>query len=182
MRSVRRRLTPLQPIATEEARPTRAIEIVEADLKRPDHRRAVVELTDAYAIDPMGNGQALSAAARRALIPGLQQHPTTLIFLAYRGKTAVGIATCFGGFSTFAAQPLINIHDLSVLPEHRGHRVGRLLLEAVERKARGRGCCKVTLEVQENNSRARRLYEATGFAQALYETAAGGVLFFSKPL
>ena len=59
------------------------VEIVEADLNRRDHQQAVVELVDAYAADPMGNGKPLSAEVRRTLIPGLQKHPTTLIFLAY---------------------------------------------------------------------------------------------------
>ena len=158
------------------------VEIVEADLNRTDHQHAVVELIDAYAVDPMGNGKPLSAEVRRALIPGLQQHPTTVIFLAYQGGKAIGIAVCFLGFSTFAARPLINIHDLAVLPEYRGQGIGRRLLEEVERKARDLGCCKLTLEVQENNHRARRAYEAVGFAQAVYEEAAGGSLFLSKPL
>jgi len=158
------------------------VEIVEADLNRTDHQHAVVELIDAYAVDPMGNGKPLSAEVRRALIPGLQQHPTTVIFLAYQGGEAIGIAVCFSGFSTFAARPLINIHDLAVLPSHRGQGIGRRLLEEVERKARDMGCCKLTLEVQENNHRARRAYEAVGFAQAVYEESAGGSLFLSKPL
>ena len=40
-------------------------EILEADLNRRAHQRAVVTLSDAYAMDPMGNGKALSAQARR---------------------------------------------------------------------------------------------------------------------
>ena len=46
----------------------------------------------------------------------------------------VGAAVCFIGFSTFAAKPLINIHDFVVLPAARGKGVGRRLLEAVEKK------------------------------------------------
>ena len=61
-----------------------ALEIVEADLYRNHHQHAILELLDAYARDPMGNGQPLSAQARRNLIPGLQQHPTTIIFLAFQ--------------------------------------------------------------------------------------------------
>ena len=158
------------------------VEIVEADLTRAEHQQVVLELVDAYARDPMGNGKPLSKEVRRALIPGLQQHPTTLIFLAFQAGKAVGIAVCFLGFSTFAARPLINIHDLAVLPSQRGQGTGRRLLEAIERKARETGCCKLTLEVQENNHRARRLYEAVGFSQSVYEEAAGGSLFLSKPL
>lgn len=158
------------------------IDIVEGDLGRREHQQAVVELIDAYAADPMGNGKPLSTDVRAALIPGLKQHPTTLIFLAYQGSRAVGIAVCFVGFSTFAARPLINIHDLAVLPDGRGRGIGPQLLEAVESKARAMGCCKLTLETQENNHRARRIYQAAGFTQAMYEEAAGGSLFFAKPL
>jgi len=159
-----------------------SVNTLEADLSKPSHQEAIVELVDAYAADPMGNGKPLSADVREALIPGLQEHPTTLVFLAYQAEQAVGVAVCFRGFSTFAARPLINIHDLAVLGTHRGQGIGRRLLEAVEHKARALGCCKLTLETQENNRRARRVYEAAGFAQAVYEEAAGGSLFYTKPL
>ena len=159
-----------------------SLEIIEANLSRTDHQGAVLNLTDAYALDPMGNGKSLPTEVRRALIPGLQQHPTTVIFLAYDGTIPIGIATCFFGFSTFNARPLINIHDLAVLPEYRGKGIGRRLLQAVEDKARKANCCKLTLEVQENNHTARRSYETFGFAQALYREAAGGAVFLAKAL
>jgi GNAT superfamily N-acetyltransferase len=159
-----------------------SIEIVEADLDRAQHQQVVVELIDAYAADPMGDGDPLSADIRRDLIPGLKRHPTTLIFLAYVDGTAAGIAVCFLGFSTFAARPLINIHDFSVLPTYRGKGIGKCLLEEVERKARDMDCCKLTLEVLENNHKARRIYDAAGFAQAVYTESAGGALFLSKAL
>jgi GNAT superfamily N-acetyltransferase len=130
----------------------------------------------------MGNGGPLPSDVIERLIPGLRSHPTTMIFLAYSGGQAVGIATCFRGFSTFQARPLMNIHDLAVLPDHRGYGVGPALLTAIERRAREIGCCKLTLEVQENNERARRAYARAGFAQAVYEDTAGGVLFYSKLL
>ena len=157
-------------------------EIVEADLSRLDHQRDVVALTDAYARDPMGNGAPLSPEVIARLISGLRGHPTTLILLAYSGGEAVGIATCFLGFSTFQGRPLVNVHDLAVLPEHRGGGIARRLLEAVERKARALGCCKVTLEVLENNAAARRLYARVGFSQATYVETSGGALFYTKPL
>jgi GNAT superfamily N-acetyltransferase len=158
------------------------IQIVEADLARPEHQRAVIELTDAYSRDPMGDGHPLAPEVRESLISGLRQHPTTLIFLAYDGADAVGIATCFLGFSTFAARPLINIHDLGVLPAHRGRGISRQLLAAVEARARALGCCKLTLETQEHNQRARGIYAVAGFAQNTYTTEAGGALFLAKKL
>ncbi len=159
-----------------------AVEILEADLNRPDHQGAVLALVDAYARDPMANGAPLSDEARRGLIPGLREHPTALVFLAYLEGRPVGVAVCFRGFSTFAAKPLVNVHDLAVLPECRGRGVGRGLLRAVEQWARAAGCCKLTLEVLENNHRARTLYASTGFGQLTYQAAAGGALFLAKTL
>lgn len=158
------------------------ISAFEADLSRPDHQAATVHLLNAYAMDPMGDGRPLSEAARRDVIPGLQQHPTTLVFLAYRNAEPVGLAICFRGFSTFAARPLINISDYFVLQEHRGSGIGRLLLATIEQHARHLGCCRITLEVQENNQHARSVYAAAGFAQAVYVPEAGGALSLSKPL
>ena len=159
-----------------------ALHIIQANLERADHQQAVIDLTDAYAADAMGSGARLPEHVRAALVPGLRSHPTTLIFLAYTNDSPIGIATCFLGFSTFSARGLVNIHDLAVLPAYRGRGVGRRLLEAVEEKARALGCCKVTLEVQEGNRRARRVYESAGFAQAVYAEGAGGALYYSKPL
>lgn len=164
------------------AMPPAAIAIVEADLSRPEHQRMVVELIDAYAMDPMGNGGPLPDQVKQDLIPGLRAHPTTLIWLALHGGAAVGIAVCFVGFSTFAARPLINIHDLAVRPGWRGGGIGRRLLDAVEQKARAMGCCKVTLEVLANNRRAMRIYAAAGFAQAVYAGEGGAALFYAKSL
>jgi ribosomal protein S18 acetylase RimI-like enzyme len=158
-----------------------AVEIVEADLGRPDHQEAVLALTDAYAIDPMGGGEPLAKEIRDRLIEGLRNHPTTLILLAYVDGVPAGIATCFLGFSTFAARPLLNVHDLAVSPEHRGRRVGAELLADVERKARALGCCKITLEVGDANARAQSLYERVGFSQPL-SSDAGKLIFFTKDL
>ena len=158
------------------------ITVVEADLHRPDHQEAILQLVNNYARDPMGNSQDLPQDVCTRLIPGLQAHPTTLIFLAYRGDEAVGIAVCFRGFSTFAAKPLINIHDLAVNPGCRGQGIGRLLLQHVEHTARELGCCKLTLEVQLNNTVAQGLYFGVGFMRATYDPEAGQVLFLQKLL
>ena len=156
--------------------------VVQADLARPDHQAAVVRLTSAYAADPMGAGQPLAPAVTERMIPGLRATPSTKIFLAYLGDEAVGLATCFVGFSTFQARPLINIHDMAVLEDTRGRGVGRALLDAVERAARELGCCKLTLEVNEGNRRALGLYRSAGFAQAGADGPTGGALFFAKAL
>jgi ribosomal protein S18 acetylase RimI-like enzyme len=159
-----------------------SIRIVQADLNVSEHRDAVLAMVDAYSRDTMGSAKPLDPGVRLRMIPGLQRHPTTLIFLAFEGEQPVGVAVCFIGFSTFAAKPLINIHDCMVLPAFRGKGVGRSLLDAVEAKARELGCCKLTLEVMDNNDRALRAYEAAGFVRYALQEDAGTAIFLSKPL
>jgi GNAT superfamily N-acetyltransferase len=159
-----------------------SIDIVEADLENQQHQRDVLALTSAYALDRMGNGGPLPPEVLGRLIAGLKAHPTTLILMAYREGKPVAIATCFRGFSTFYARPLLNIHDFSVLPEHRGQGIGRQLLRAVEQRAKEAGCCRLTLEVQEGNMAARRVYESIGFGPAVYGEGTGSCLFYIKPL
>lgn len=162
--------------------PTELISVVAADLAREDHQHATLQLLNAYASDRFGDGKPLSQFARQHLIAGLKAHPTTLVFLAYQHETPVGLAICFRGFSTFQAKPLVNISDFYVLPECRGAGLGRRLLAAIEQRARELGCCKVSLEVQENNQRARGVYAAAGFSQAVYVADAGGALYMHKYL
>ncbi|MCA9265305.1 MAG: GNAT family N-acetyltransferase [Planctomycetales bacterium] len=159
-------------------------EIVHADLDNLQHQAAVVALLDAYASDPMGDAKPLSDFARANLIRGLQTHPTTMIFLAFQGDMPRGIAICFRGFSTFAAKPLINISDFYVNPSLRGRGLGRSLLAAIQEEALSTGCCKLTLEVQQNNARARAIYEKFGFAQAVYaaDENCGGSLCMTKAI
>ncbi|MDX1968330.1 MAG: GNAT family N-acetyltransferase [Planctomycetaceae bacterium] len=134
-----------------------------ANLADPADDAAIVEILDAYAAGPMGQGRPLSDDVRRQLVAGLNAHPTAFVLLACVAGRPVGLAVCFEGFSTFAAKPLINVHDLAVLPEFRNQGLGRQLLEAVADVARERGCCKVTLEVRGDNESAKRLYERCGF-------------------
>src|SRR6266404_1841811 len=158
------------------------IRIVEANLSLRADQEAVLAMVDAYSRDAMGDGKSLDPDVRTQLIPGLRRHPTTLIFLAFDGDQPIGAAVCFIGFSTFAAKPLINIHDFVVLSALRGKGVGRRLLKAIERKARELGCCKLTLEVMDNNHRALRMYEAAGFVRYALQKEAGTAIFMSKPL
>lgn len=158
------------------------IDIVRADLARPDHQRDIVTMTASYAADPMGNDGPLPPEVLERLIPALQNHPTTVILLAYAGSECVGIATCFVGFSTFLAGPLLNLHDLAVVPAWRGRGVGKRLLGAVEARARELGCGRITLEVFEHNAVARRAYAQAGFVHSGADESTGGALFYTRAL
>ena len=134
-----------------------------ADLADPAQASALVEILDAYAREPNGQSAPLPPEARANLAAGLRAHPSAFVLLAFDGARAVGAAVCFVGFSTFAGKPFVNLHDLAVLPGHRGRGIGSELLAEVERRARELGACKVTLEVHDTNRGAKRLYEAVGF-------------------
>ena len=139
-----------------------SISVIQADLNDSRHAAAIVELLDMYCQNEFGNGAPLSDEVRDNLIPGLKAHPCSLVFLAFDDTTPIGLAICFWGFSSFNAKTLINIHDLAVVPAYRGQGIGRLLIEAVERAARERGACRITLEVRADNIVAQGLYERMG--------------------
>jgi ribosomal protein S18 acetylase RimI-like enzyme len=157
------------------------LQIRKADFADSRDAAAVVAVINSYAVDPVGGGQPLPAEVRERLIPALQSHPTTLVLLAFAGDEPAGIAVCFFGLSTFKARSLLNIHDLAVVPKHRGMGVGRALLQAAEEHARRAGCCKLTLEVQDDNSRARGLYQSFGFEDFVVGVSKP-TRFLAKPL
>ncbi|MFM8408959.1 MAG: N-acetyltransferase family protein [Alphaproteobacteria bacterium] len=165
-----------------------ALAIREARLGDPVDAAAVVRLVDGYASESAHGGRPLPDDVRRALVPGLAAHPTSLVLLAWRGDEPVGVAVCFRGFSTWSARPLLNLHDLAVSPAHRRAGVGRRLLAAVEERARELGCCRITLEVRGDNRVAQGLYRSVGFvggAGAPGEALGGRpeqTFFWEKPL
>jgi ribosomal protein S18 acetylase RimI-like enzyme len=142
------------------------ITVREADLADREQAAVLVEMLDAYMRDPMEGGSAPSEQVKRELIPGLRAHPACYVFFALRGEEPVGFAICFLGFSTFNARPLINIHDIFVQASARGAGMGKLLLDRIEAKARSMNGCAITLEVRDDNHRARRLYRKFGFERA----------------
>lgn len=139
------------------------LEISEVNLDNADHANAVLEITDKYAQDPMGSGKSLPDKVKTNLVSELRSFEPYLGFLALVNGEAAGLINCFYGFSTFKAARLINIHDIAVLPEFRSMGIGKALIDSVVKKARKENCCKVTLEVREDN-RARNLYEREGFS------------------
>ncbi len=159
-----------------------SIEIREADFAQAGDGAGFLAVLDSYARGVTGGGTPLSPEVERRLIPALREQPGALVLLACNQGRVVGIASCFFGFSTFSARPLLNVHDLAVLPEFQGRGIGRALLAAAEERAVARGCCKVTLEVLETNTGARRLYHDQGFRDFELGGVAQRTLFLVKPI
>lgn len=153
------------------------IEIVRAELANHEQLESIIEIIDSYAREPIGGGDPLTPEVRAKLRSELDSAPGIIVFLGLLDGEPVGVAVCFEGYSTFKASPVLNIHDLAVLPEQRSRGVGRALLDAVDNHARASGCCKITLDVREDNSGARRLYHNSGFGTEVLPT-----LFLEKRL
>lgn len=159
-----------------------AIQILEADLDSQEHARAIVDLLDYYARDPMGGGAPLAARTRENLINELRKRDTAHVILALVDGKPAGLTNCFEGFSTFACRPLLNIHDVVVLEEYRGKGLSRMMFEKAEELAQRLGCCKMTLEVLEGNTVAQAAYRACGFQSYELDPAMGRALFWEKKL
>jgi GNAT superfamily N-acetyltransferase len=160
------------------------LHVLPVDYQNAEHCSALVMLLDAYAHDPMGGNEGLTQEVKDRLCNDLAIRPMVASFIAWRcdGPQAqpVGLINCIEGYSTFKAQPLMNIHDLAVLPQFRGTGVGQSLLAAAEQYARQRGCCKLTLEVLTGNRRAHASYLRFGFAPYTLDPAAGHASFMQK--
>lgn len=158
------------------------ITIRRVDFLDPKDARAFVAMLDAYAGDPMGDGRPLPPDVCERLPRDLGQMGTALAWLAWHEGQPVGVLTAFIGYSTFAARPLVNIHDVSVLAAVRGQGVAGRLLDAVEQFARGMGCVALTMEVRGDNESAKRAYQRRGFSGATTVEPADKMMFWKKRL
>lgn len=159
------------------------LRVCQADYADAKHATALVSLLDAYARDPMGGGSGLSEFARTHLVAALAKRPQVFSVLAFLGAdeaSPVGLVNCVEGFSTFACRPLVNVHDVVVLPEHRGQRIAEQMLRLVAELARQRGACKLTLEVLSGNVGAAKLYHRIGFANYQLDPSMGEAQFLQK--
>ncbi len=158
------------------------IEVLKADYTNSKHAAHIPLLLDAYATDPMGGGAGLTDHAKHSLVNKLARLPYAFSVIAFVDGEPAGLANCFEGFSTFACQPVVNVHDLMVADRFRGHGLSHRLLEKVEDIAVAKGCCKITLEVLSNNAVAQASYRKFGFAGYELDPQAGHALFWEKKL
>lgn len=161
---------------------TQSATIVRADYDDPKHAADIVTMLRSYAMDPMGGGEDLSGQIQRNLVPGLQASPAASSILAYMGDDVVGLANLMTTYSSFAAKPLLNIHDIAVSKDHRGHGIGRKLFDEIHKIADEIGACKVTLEVLEGNAPARALYASLGYGDYVLDPEMGKAMFWQKRL
>ena len=161
-----------------------SITVRRVNYQDPTDRAALRAMLNSYAQDPMGGSTPIAPEPLARLCDDLATKPFAFSFLAWQrtaeGEQAVGLANCFEGYSTFKAQPLINIHDLAVHPSARSQGVGQALMYAVECEGKARNACKITLEVLSGNALALKSYARFGFAGYQLGPTAGQAIFLQK--
>ncbi|MDP5210185.1 GNAT family N-acetyltransferase [Microbulbifer sp. 2205BS26-8] len=159
-----------------------AITIALAAYTDSRHAADMLALMDEYSRHPFGGGVPLPDRCRAELPAKLAAFPGAFSVLAYSGDQAVGLVNCFTGFSTFACQPLVNIHDVIVSERLRGKGLCAEMLDLVAREAKRRGCCKMTMEVLEKNHTAQHAYRKAGFKPYTLDEEFGQAEFWQRYL
>ena len=117
----------------------------------------------------------------RSTVGLLLADPSTELFVARDDNGgAVGVCQSRYRLSVWTGADDCWLEDLFVDDDARGAGYGRLLVEAAIASARERGCKRIELDVNEQNTDAIRFYEALGFTTE--PKPPGRTLFISRLL
>ena len=109
---------------------------------------------------------------RYASFLGSQLDETNVIILVAEWNREV-VGYTYGGVEDYDYMALRGpagvVYDIVVDPAHRGHGVGRQLLDATMTALGARGAPRVVLSTAERNETAQRLFERAGFRRTMVE-------------
>jgi GNAT superfamily N-acetyltransferase len=88
--------------------------------------------------------------------------PVIEAVIAWQDEHAVGFALYFHNYSTFLGRRGIYLEDLFVVPEARGHGVGKALIRHCAQLAVERGCGRFEWAVLDWNQPAIEFYQSIG--------------------
>ena len=111
------------------------------------------DIPDVMRIERQSFGMPWQESTFRALM----RRPSASLLTAEADGAVVGFAVLW--FTEDEGE----LGDLAVDPGHRGHGIGRTLLDRSIEETRLRGARTLYLEVRESNDAARALYETAGF-------------------
>lgn len=99
------------------------------------------------------------------------EEPDVIVLVAERGGEVLGYSYAgLEGLDYMALRgPCGALYDLIVDPAHRGHGVGRQLLDATLAALATRGAPRVVLSTAERNDGAQRLFAHAGFRRTMIE-------------
>ena len=97
--------------------------------------------------------------------------PDVIVLVAERDGDILGYSYAgLEGFDYMALRaPAGALYDIVVDPAHRGHGVGRMLLDATLTALADRGAPRVVLSTAERNEPAQRLFARAGFRRTMIE-------------
>jgi GNAT superfamily N-acetyltransferase len=93
---------------------------------------------------------------------GFGEHPRFECVIAENDGKAAGFALYFYNYSTWRGRSGIHLEDLFVLPQFRGHGIGKALLAKVAARAVEQGCVRLQWDVLEWNQTAIDFYQTMG--------------------
>jgi ribosomal protein S18 acetylase RimI-like enzyme len=130
----------------------------------------------------MGGGEDISDYAKNNLISALLKRTDIFSVIVFKDDQPAALLTAIEGFSTFACKPLLNIHDVVVHSDFRGNGLTSLLFSEIEKIAKERDCCKMSLEVLSGNEIAKKAYKKQGFADYQLDPQYGNAIFWTKKI
>jgi [ribosomal protein S18]-alanine N-acetyltransferase len=153
-----------------------------ADKRPPPVRVRAAKLRDLHDLIALENRVFASDRLSRRSLRHFLQSPTAAMIVA---EGRVGLA----GNAIVLFRPratVARLYSIAVAPSMSGRGVAPLLLTAVERIARRRGCVIIRLEVHHNNKPAIARYRKQGYEEfgrhRRYYDDGGDALRFQKPL
>ena len=111
-----------------------------------------------YSIHPMGSLASMLGERGARVVIAEQAHTPV-------GFYVLGFERLDRPFGPWQRPALARLNAISVLPGLHGRGIGSLLLQHAESVAREDGAISLTLMTAETNTRARRLFNAAGYAR-----------------
>lgn len=137
----------------------------QCDFKKKHHEAAFTQLLNHYMKDPMGDSEPIDALKQAELVSIWMNHGNAATLFVKVDDEYVGLVNYFYLISTFKVKPYVYIHDVIVHQSFRGKDLGRKLLEQIIEIAKEKNCCKIMLEVRNDNTPALSLYSSLGFEE-----------------
>ena len=107
------------------------------------------------------------AAAQERGLRAIIENPRVGAILVVRDGCGIqGMVNLLFTVSTALGLPVALLEDMVIAPAARGSGTGSRLLEAAIAHARQRGCARITLLTDADNSSAQRFYARHGFARS----------------
>ncbi len=150
-----------------------ATSVIYLDVSNEAHRSQFKQLFDEYA-------SSVSANLDPLITSKIYELPYFHGFLCLVEQKPAAFAVCFESFSTYRSKKVLNIHDFMVSLNHRGQGIGKILLDGIEQFCNHHDFLKITLEVDDNNIVAQKLYSSCNFQD--HQVVLKGLLHWQKYL